>query len=83
LKGLSGNEQAGGRKILMDNLQSELVVGKHCKLLKPVRDKQGRNRFEEQPKILREVNNLDRRMFLVEFADGSTTFLFPEEVTLN
>ena len=67
----------------MDNLQSELVVGKHCKLLKPVRDKQGRNRFEEQPKILREVNNLDRRMFLVEFADGSTTFLFPEEVTLN
>jgi hypothetical protein len=58
-------------------------VGKHCKLLKPVRDKQGRNRFEEQPKILREVNNLDRRMFLVEFADGSTTFLFPEEVTLN
>jgi hypothetical protein len=67
----------------MDNLESELVVGKHCKLLKPVRDKQGRNRFEEQPKIIREVNNLDRRMFLVEFADGSTTFLFPEEVTLN
>jgi len=67
----------------MDNLESELVVGKYCKLLRPVRDKQGRNRFVEQPKIIREVNNLDRRMFLVQFDDGCTTFLFPEEVTLN
>ncbi|HEY2665095.1 MAG TPA: hypothetical protein VGI47_12200 [Candidatus Binataceae bacterium] len=67
----------------MDSLQGEIVVGRYCKLLKPVRDKQGRNRFEERPKIIREVKNLDRRMFLVQFIDGSTTFLFPEEVTLN
>lgn len=67
----------------MDSLQSELVVGKYCKLLKPVRDKQGRNRFAEQPKIIRDLRNLDRRMFLVQFSDGSTTFLFPEEVALN
>lgn len=67
----------------MDSLYSEMVVGRYCKLLKPVRDKEGRNRFGEQPKIIREVRNLDRRMFLVQFNDGSTTFLFPEEVTLN
>ncbi|MGO9268056.1 MAG: hypothetical protein ACLQBA_24725 [Candidatus Binataceae bacterium] len=40
-------------------------------------------RFNEKPKILREVNNLNRRMFLVEFGDGSTTFLFPDEVNIE
>ena len=48
-----------------------------------VRDHQGRSRFKEQPRILREVNNLDRRMFLVQFDDGSTTFLFPDEVVVE
>jgi hypothetical protein len=30
--------------------------------------------------IIREVYNLGRRMFLVRFNDGETTFLFPNEV---
>jgi len=37
----------------------------------------------EKPKVLREVINLDRRMFLVQFGDGSTTFLFPDEVSIE
>jgi len=67
----------------MDSTNSETIVGRHCLLLKPVRDKQGQTRFAEQPVVLREVNNLGRRMFLVQFADGSTTFLFPDEVTIE
>jgi hypothetical protein len=54
----------------------------HCKLIAPVRDHAGRIRFQEEPRVLREINNLDRRMLLVQFADGATTFLFPNEVTL-
>ena len=63
--------------------QTEEVVGRHCRLLKPVRDHEGRSRFNEEPRILREVNNLGRRMYLVEFSDGSTTFLFPDEVVVE
>jgi len=48
-----------------------------------VRDRQGLSRFNERPIVLREVTNLDRRMFLVQFDDGSTTFLFPDEITLD
>jgi hypothetical protein len=40
-------------------------------------------RFNEKPEIVREVNNLNRRMFLVRFADGGTTFLFPDEVNIE
>ena len=61
----------------------EAVAGRHCKLQRPVRDHEGRSRFSEQPRILREVNNLDRRMFLVQFDDGATTFLFPDEVVIQ
>ncbi len=68
----------------MENIQiSKAVIGMHCKLLRPVRDHEGRSRFQEQPQILREINNLDRRMYLVRFDDGSTTFLFPDEVLLT
>ena len=56
------------------------AVGKHCRLLWPVRDRQGRSRFQERPLILREIHNLGRRMYLVRFRDGDTTFLFPQEV---
>jgi hypothetical protein len=62
---------------------TETVTGRHCKLQKPVRDHEGRSRFSEQPRILREVNNLDRRMYLVQFDDGATTFLFPDEVVVE
>jgi hypothetical protein len=48
-----------------------------------VRDQQGRTRFNEKPEVLRTVNNLGRRMFLVQFDDGSTTFLFPDEITIE
>ena len=62
---------------------AEAVVGRHCRLLRPVRDHEGRTRFGEKPKVLREVNNLERRMLLVQFDDGTTTFLFPDEVVLE
>jgi hypothetical protein len=68
----------------MNNLETESsVVGRHCLLKRPVRDHEGVNHFREKPLVLREVINLDRRMFLVEFRDGSTTFLFPDEVSLE
>ncbi len=62
---------------------TERVVGRQCRLLKPVRDQQGRARFEEHPRILRELINLGRRMYLVEFEDRATTFLFPNEIAIE
>jgi hypothetical protein len=56
---------------------------KRCRLVGSIRDHNGRVRFGEQPTILREVDNLDRHMFLVQFDDGATTFLFPHEVVLS
>ncbi len=67
----------------METAQAEVVEGKHCRLLKPVRDRAGRSRFNEPARILREVFNLERRMFLVQFADGATTFLFPDEIVVE
>lgn len=75
------NEVEGQKMMASTNF--EAVVGRHCKLQKPVRDHEGRSRFSEQPRILREVNNLDRRMYLVQFDDGATTFLFPDEVVVE
>jgi hypothetical protein len=66
-----------------ENRQPESTSGRYCKLLRPVRDRQGRSHFDEQPIVLRELNNLDRLMYLVQFADGATTFLFPDEVVLQ
>jgi len=59
------------------------VIGKVCHLRRPIRDHAGRSRFSEAPVILREMSNLDRRMFLVKFADGATTFVFPDEIELS
>jgi hypothetical protein len=70
----------------MDNVQIDTVdpvVGRHCLLKRPVRDRDGVNHFNEKPRVVRELINLDRRMLLVEFDDGSTTFLFPDEVTIE
>ncbi len=58
------------------------LIGKPCNLRRPIRDRAGRSRFNETPIVLREVFNLDRRMYLVKFADGATTFVFPDEVDL-
>lgn len=57
------------------------TVGKICQLLKPIRTKDGA-KFNERPRILREIHNLDRIMYLVQFADGSTSFLFPDEIKI-
>jgi hypothetical protein len=70
----------------MENMQIETVdpvVGRYCQLKRPVRDHDGVSHFHEKPRVLREVINLERRMFLVQFADGSTTFLFPDEVSIE
>ncbi len=53
---------------------------KRCQLVLPIRDRSGRVRFRESPEVVREVDNLGRRMLLVRFDDGATTFLFPHEV---
>ena len=63
---------------IMEHTQSN----QFCKLIAPVRDHAGRVRFMEQPRVLRKISNLDREMLLVQFDDGATTFLFPNEVTL-
>lgn len=60
-----------------------MQIEKRCRLIGSVRDHNGRVRFGEQPTILREVDNLDRHMFLVQFDDGATTFLFSHEVALG
>lgn len=57
-------------------------VGKYCRLLGPVRDHEGRTRFHERPRVVAELDNLDRHMFLVRFDDGATTFLFPDEIVI-
>jgi hypothetical protein len=70
----------------MENVQTEIhdtVAGRHCLLKRPVRDHEGVSHFKEKPLVLREVINLDRLMYLVEFGDGSTTFLFPDEISLE
>jgi hypothetical protein len=59
------------------------VVGRYCRLLKPVRDREGHSRFGERPRIIREVRNLDRVMYLVQFEDGTTTFVFPHEIIVD
>ncbi len=53
---------------------------KKCQLALPVRDRTGRVRFRDKPEVIREFDNLGRRMLLVRFEDGGTTFLFPHEV---
>ena len=58
------------------------VTGKHCRLLRPVRDREGHSHFTEQPLILKEIKNLDRHMYLVKFDDGATTFVFPHEMAV-
>ena len=55
---------------------------KRSQLIGSIRVHTGCLRFHEEAQVLREVVNLDRRLFLVRFADGATTFLFPHEFVL-
>jgi len=60
-----------------------MANGRRCILRRPVRERDGRLRFGEAPTILREIDNLGRHMYLVSFDDGSTSFLFPDEVAVS
>ena len=73
-------ESALHRKTTM---QACSTSSKRCSLVRPIRDREGYVRFGEAPEILREIENLGRCMFLVRFCDGSTTFLFAEEIILS
>ncbi len=64
----------------MNTMCAEETITRLCRLVKPIRDKAGRVRFNEMARIVDEVENLGRRMYLVKFQDGSTTFLFPDEI---
>jgi len=55
---------------------------KFCKLLEPVRDHEGHIRCAGSVEIVKEIDNLDRHMYLIRFEDGATTFVFPHEVEL-
>ncbi len=67
----------------LHEIRAGKVAGKCCELLRPVRDHEGRTRFHETARILDELDNLGRRMLLVRFEDGATTFLFPHEVVIQ
>jgi hypothetical protein len=67
----------------MDTGTVDAVVGSYCSLRRPIRDRHGVIHFNEKPRVVRQVVSLDRLMFLVEFNDGSTMFLFPEEVIIE
>jgi len=67
----------------MKTVEIPLAPEQHCRLLRPVRDHEGRIRFVERPIILQHIRNLDRSMYLVQFSDGATTFLFPDEIALD
>ncbi|HJU28171.1 MAG TPA: hypothetical protein VJ718_03315 [Candidatus Binataceae bacterium] len=49
-------------------------------LAAPIRDRSGKVRFRESLEIIREVDNLGRRMLLARFEDGATVLLFPHEL---
>jgi len=83
IQNAGGSLAVEGTEMNMESTNFEAVVGRRCRLLKPVRDHEGLSRYSEKPRILRSVDNLGRRMLLVQFEDGATTFLFPDEVTVE
>lgn len=62
----------------MDNL-----VGKMVKLVRPVRPKEGKQYFKEQGKIIKEIDNLGRTMFVVLFEDDVSVILFRDEFEIE
>lgn len=67
----------------MESPEQSISTARRCRLLRPIRDRQSRVHFGELPIILRELVNLGRQMLLVRFGEGSTTFVFPEEVSAH
>ena len=70
------------RIVIKEAHMEGVALRKRCQLALPIRDPSGRVRFRENPEVVREIDNLGRRMILVRFDDGATTFLFPYEVTI-
>jgi hypothetical protein len=64
------------------NQGQDFAGQRRCQLARPIRDPSGIVRFRENPEIVREVENLGRRLILVRFNDGATTFPFPHEVSV-
>ena len=64
-------------------MKQSSVSDEHCNLRRPIRDRPGHNHFQEDPLILREIDNLERRLYLVRFNDGSETFVFPDEIEVS
>ena len=62
------------------NTSADNPKRKYCRPLEPVRDHEGHIRFTGAVEIVKEIDNLDRHMYLVRFEDGATTFVFPHEV---
>lgn len=60
------------------------AVGKQCRLLKPIRDPNGKTRYREEinPTVIRVTVNLDREMYHVRLNDGLIMILFPREIEI-
>ena len=64
-------------------MMSDSVIGKVCRLTRSLRDASSKIRkANEEGTILREVDNLGRKMLLVKFSDNTSTFLFPNEIEI-
>ena len=62
---------------------TDSLVGKHCRLLKNIRDAAGVIRSkEESVKIVKRQDTLGKIMYLCEFQDGTASYLFAEEFEL-
>lgn len=59
-------------------------VGKNCKLNNSIRATDGTiHNPDEQLTIIRVLQNLGREMYLVSMPNGTSTFVFPNEVTIE
>jgi len=62
----------------------EGIIGRHCQLLRPVRDpRSGMNHFHENPVILLERQLNGRLAYLVRFANNDESYVFSEEVEID
>jgi hypothetical protein len=60
------------------------LVGKKCRLVRPIRDPEGKSRYREElnPTIIRVGNNLDRLMLYVQLSDETIMVLFPKDIEI-
>ncbi len=67
-------------RVVMETCRTE-GIRRRCRLLVPVRDRLGRTHYDERPMVLHEIFNLGRHMYLVRFEDGTTIYLFENEIS--